>query len=134
MLQVFNQYRWGYHNIQPLWLADVLERAIEIRLKFPLMWTGNDDDHMDGKRDFPFSWWASYILGVNVATLPMAITGKDFSVRLSWLFNFWFFNYRDHRSMILKFLDSCFSRNISLIALFAAPHINWVKKGIVHVV
>nr|CAA10382.2 alpha-D-xylosidase [Tropaeolum majus] len=44
----FHQCRWGYHNLSVI--EDVVERYKNAKIPLDVIW--NDDDHMDGKKDF----------------------------------------------------------------------------------
>ncbi|KAH0756847.1 hypothetical protein KY290_020340 [Solanum tuberosum] len=44
----FHQCRWGYHNLSVI--EDVVENYNKAKIPLDVIW--NDDDHMDGKKDF----------------------------------------------------------------------------------
>ncbi|OWM75782.1 alpha-xylosidase 1 [Punica granatum] len=44
----FHQCRWGYHNLSVI--EDVVENYQKAQIPLDVIW--NDDDHMDGKKDF----------------------------------------------------------------------------------
>ncbi|KAJ8564727.1 hypothetical protein K7X08_001187 [Anisodus acutangulus] len=44
----FHQCRWGYHNLSVI--EDVVENYNKAQIPLDVIW--NDDDHMDGKKDF----------------------------------------------------------------------------------
>ncbi|XP_009602359.1 alpha-xylosidase 1-like [Nicotiana tomentosiformis] len=44
----FHQCRWGYHNLSVI--EDVVENYKKAKIPLDVIW--NDDDHMDGKKDF----------------------------------------------------------------------------------
>lgn len=47
----FHQCRWGYHNLSVI--EDVVESYKKAQIPLDVIW--NDDDHMDGKKDFTFN-------------------------------------------------------------------------------